>query len=455
MSQKKAAIARLLSDFIKADNIIEKGEIDFLSELSDEFKIKIEDKQDAENMQFTEAIEVLSELKPIERKEILDGLRRLTVADGKCVGQEALLMLAVEYCLSGEKSHRQRVSLLRSDSLEVGYGRAKMIYVETEWNQELNDEIQNNLRNINNELNMIGMDFIYVPQVKDDFAKMNESYLKNVISYLSPKVTNEKREAIYHSLCGITTERFCRDLLAGKLGMKELYGVKPSLLITLGDSSMPETQEDGSVWHKMYTQYMCIALEHDVMTTIRKFADDYKAYVESLATSTVAPNANRIMYYGFHRLLLDLHLYSGKKQDCTLLIDMANGKVKFRELDDEIELTRKIKAIYLTALQQTLCMPSKSMKDNEAALKAFRKIYSELGSDKADEATCRDDLTVALSKVRKELSENHAMVQNIEAFMPARAKSSVSVNVDADMVWIKINGKEMRLVESAWRHFGK
>ena len=43
---KKSAIARLLSDFIKADNIIEKDEIELLSELSEEFCISEDDKRE-------------------------------------------------------------------------------------------------------------------------------------------------------------------------------------------------------------------------------------------------------------------------------------------------------------------------------------------------------------------------------------------------------------------------
>ena len=82
---KKSALARLLSDFIKADNIIEKDEIDVLSELSEEFHITDEDKLEAERIQFAEAVAELSTLPWTQRKEVLAGLGRMTVADGRCV----------------------------------------------------------------------------------------------------------------------------------------------------------------------------------------------------------------------------------------------------------------------------------------------------------------------------------------------------------------------------------
>ena len=292
---KKSAIARLLSDFIKADNIIEKDEIDVLSELSEEFHIDEEDKQEAERMQFAEAVAELSALPWTQRKEVLAGLGRMTVADGRCVPMEAMLMLAVKYSLAGDQTLRRRVKLLRGDSLELGFSRFKIIYVESEYDEALNAEIQANLRNINNELNMIGVDFVYIPQVANDFAQMSKDYLRNVISYLAPNLKPERREAIMESLCGITTRRFCCDLLSRKLGITELQRTKPALLISIGDSSMPVLMDDGSVSHRLYTQYLHLELSGDVLSDIRMIVDDYKGYVENLTTTTMSPNANRIM----------------------------------------------------------------------------------------------------------------------------------------------------------------
>lgn len=453
---KKSALARLLSDFIKADNIIEKDEIELLSELSEQFHISEEDKRDAEKLQFADAVDELASLPMHQRKEVLQSLARMTVADGKCVPMEAMLMLAVKYSLTNDKNLRNRVKLLRGDSLEVGNSSFKIIYVESEYDDRLNAEISENLRSINSELNMIGVDFIYIPQVANDFAQMSSDYLHNVISYLAPSLKAEKRDAICHSLCTITTRRFCCDLLSRKLGIMELQRTKPALLISIGDSSMPVVLDDGSVGHRVFTQYMHIELDGDVMKDIRMFVDDFKAYVENLTTTVTAPKADRIMYQGFHRLLLDLHIYTGKKQDCTLLIDAKTYEVRFREIDEELVLTRKVKSVYLTILQQTLCGKGKSLRSNMESLKAFRRIYYEMGADNVDESTYEGDLTVSLARIKKELTENHPMVQNIDRYLPIRGRSSsVTVNIEPDMVWVRTGGADVRLVDSHWRGFGK
>ena len=112
--------------------------------------------------------------------------------------------------------------------------------------------------------------------------------------------------------------------------------------------------------------------------------------------------------------------------------------------------------MYLTMLQQSLCGKDKVMRGNAESLKAFRRIYYELGAEEVENSTYESDLTVALTRIRKELAENHPMVQNIERYMPVRGHSNtVTVNADPDMVWVKTDGKEMRLVDSPWRNFGK
>ena len=107
-------------------------------------------------------------------------------------------------------------------------------------------------------------------------------------------------------------------------------------------------------------------------------------------------------------------------------------------------------------MQQTLCGVGKALRSNAESLKAFRRIYYEMGADNVDESTYEGDLTVALARIKKELTENHAMVQNVERYLPNRGRNNnVTVNVDADMVWVRTGGKDVRLVDSHWRGFGK
>ena len=135
-----------------------------------------------------------------------------------------------------------------------------------------------------------------------------------------------------------------------------------------------------------------------------------------------------------------------------MLFDANSGVLKFREIDEEVNLSRKIKATYLTMLQQVLCSGERKMRYDDATMQAFREIYYEVGCDDTDNEYI--DLTASLTRIRSELAK-HNLVQNIDCFMPARGRNSViTMNVDESMVWIADGNDVVRLTDSRWSRFG-
>ena len=115
-------------------------------------------------------------------------------------------------------------------------------------------------------------------------------------------------------------------------------------------------------------------------------------------------------------------------------------------------MSRKIKATYLTMLQQVLCSGEHKMRYDDATIQAFREIYYEVGCDDTDNEYI--DLTASLTRIRSELAK-HSLVQNIDCFMPARGRNSViTMNVDESMVWIADGNDVVRLTDSRWSRFG-
>ena len=442
----------MLSDFIKADSIIDGSEIEALNRLSEFYNIHDKDKVDAQKLQFSDAVAELMDMPFAQRKQLIEHLHEMTLADGKCVVTEALLLMAVVCCLGEERVVRNNASVLSAETLGLQFDRPKMIYVENDYHAKLNDEIRNNLRCIYNELGMVGIDFVYIPKIADDFRAMNEDYLKGVITYLAPSIKRDKCDDIYASLCGITTKQFCNDLLSRKLGIEPASFAEPSLLITLGATTMPDVDADGAVVQRSYNQYLRLRIGEGVMEAIVGFVDRYKAYLGALTSTVANRSSNSLAYYGFHRSLFDLLLYSGKRQKCTLLFDVNSGVLKFREIDEEVVMSRKIKATYLTMLQQVLCSGEHKMRYDDATMKAFREIYYEVGCDDTDNEYI--DLTASLTRIRSELNK-HNLVQNIDCFVPTRGRNSViTMNIDASMVWISDGSEVVRLVDSRWKTYG-
>ena len=162
---KKSAIARLLSDFINADSIIDAGEIDALNRLYRKYNIDEQDRKNAQTVQFSDAVTELMQMTFEQRRELIDSLKEMALSDGKCVPQEAMLLMAVDYCLGVERPVKMDAMVLSAESLGVLFDRTKVIYVESQYNDALNEEIKQNLRYIESELKVIGIDFVYMPSV--------------------------------------------------------------------------------------------------------------------------------------------------------------------------------------------------------------------------------------------------------------------------------------------------
>ncbi len=451
---KKSAIARLLSDFINADSIIDAGEIGALNRLYRKYNIDEQDRINAQSVQFSDAVTELMQMTFEQRRELIDSLKEMTMSDGKCVPQEAMLLMAVDYCLGVERPVKMDAMVLSAESLGVLFDRTKVIYVESRYNDALNEEIKQNLRYIESELKVIGMDFVYMPSVSEDFRNMSDDYLRKVIAYLSPGVKEEKRESIYESLCNITTYGFCEKLLARKLGLNVMRRIEPSLLVTLGVTTKPfVNEEDGSVVQKSYNQFLCLRIGDGVMNAVNAFVDRYKEIIDVLNTTLSFSSRNRIAYFGFHRSLFDMMLYSGRKQECTLLYDVKTGVLKFRELDEVVNLSRKVKAVYLAMLQQSMQNADRKMRLNERTLGVFREIYYDMGCDDTDDVSI--DLTGALTRIRGELTK-HTKVQNLDCFIPERGKNSVvTTNVDTTQVWIADGEEMLPMMDWRWGSLGK
>lgn len=70
--EQRTTIARIISDMIKADNIIEESEIRDMKKLMLEYSISHQEMADARKIRFSDAVNTLNELSIRERKAFFD-----------------------------------------------------------------------------------------------------------------------------------------------------------------------------------------------------------------------------------------------------------------------------------------------------------------------------------------------------------------------------------------------
>lgn len=99
--EQRIAIARIISDMIKADNIIEETEIRDMKNLMSTFAVTQKEMSDARTIRFSDAVNTLKELSLKERKAFFDQIYHIALSDNICVPREALLLIALRYILVG------------------------------------------------------------------------------------------------------------------------------------------------------------------------------------------------------------------------------------------------------------------------------------------------------------------------------------------------------------------
>lgn len=340
--EELTAIARIVSDMIKADNIIEESEIADMKEIMSYYRITNEHMKEARHMRFSDAVNVLTMLSRQKREVFYEMIRKLALSDGLCVPKEVLLLIALKYCLvNREEFHgEQRPYLINCPTSESALTDQYMVYLESDFNRARNEEINQIFRPLVDATSFRGFNFIYIPRMVEEFKAMNPQYVKDVIGYMAPSKSSGQIEEVYSRLCQMSTEEFFHNVLYDKLKVKMDYNSPPTLLINIGCSYVPYCTADGTVQY--YTEFLCIPLgNRRILDLVYELLDFYQQNI-SIRTLTVAENPGQFKYFGFYKALFDF-LIATPPEEATIVFAGIHGRrerhcVIFKTKTREIKL---------------------------------------------------------------------------------------------------------------------
>lgn len=310
-NRQRIAIARIISDMIKADNIIEEREIIDMNSLMEKYDIQSKHMSESRGLRFSEAVNELMELGGQERTELFDDIRSLSLSDKACVQKEAMLLLALKFCLVERDAYTVRLSptsrvkprLIACPTSESALSDPYIVYVESRYDQERNREIAEHFRLMCTSARLYGVNFIYIPELVKEFMSMREGYVTSVIRYMAPNLDDQEIERIYTRLSQMTTESFFHDVLYDRLNVRMEPDVAPSLLINIGTSVVPYCVSDGPVQY--YTEFLCLPLYADTLTVVDNVLQSYCSYVSLQYTPVTNQTAGHFRYFGFYKALFD------------------------------------------------------------------------------------------------------------------------------------------------------
>ena len=388
--QQKIAFARILADLIEADFIVEQGEMEYFEKIISRNRLNIKKTMlsEAKRLTLAKAIRVLKESDETTIDMSISILKDLSLSDGTCVPLEAIQILAIIQALKCGAE----VFSVKSGDLQIGNMTA--IYIENEKDTSANRFIEDNYREINNEFALSGFKFVHIPHVARDFDSMDRGYLKKVVSYMIPSASDERVVKICSDLCGISTSRFCRDLLYKKIGIN-LLNSKPSLLFKINDSSVVAPHSSDDSQRIIYSNFMLLELGEDILKTIRDLVDTYSNMVNCSIAVESQPQKRKFLYYGFHRSLFDLISYGKEMKEYRLVIDLnqRDNPVFFESIDGtdtlQIKISAQEYALFILIVKESLLGKGLDWREQidktekRAILKKFNAIYAKTGKGKS------------------------------------------------------------------------
>lgn len=345
----RAAVARILIDLIKADRVIDGREIETYELLRQKFGITPEHERRAYEMSFGEAVaECRTPDTPAgvsEASDLLGTFQKVTECDGTSPREEALLMLALKFCLDKNFPDSDVISLCVSDAL---IDERQVLYVESRHDKDVNFEISSNKRHISNELKLCGLDFVFLPDILAHYNSTDRELFDKVLKLLNPKLDEDEIRELHRTISLYKTDRFCVEQLSRKLGFKELDATDPALLLRISHSKVGD---------RIVTNFLRINLEQGrVVDTVNLIVDTFLAYHSSdrIMVSHKKDAGGSFLYSGFYRQMFEIFFMRDNGPD-TLLIDLKDGALRFLGCREPIpDITRRERAYYVLMLFESM-----------------------------------------------------------------------------------------------------
>lgn len=416
---ERASIMRIASDLIQADGIIDTREISFLETLRDRYSIKKEDEVLAVSCTLQEAISTLKDSAESLKQDLLGDFVRIAMSDDYCAREEALLLLAIRACFT--ISVGDNVSVLSIDTGQLLFEPTQILYVECEYNKDVNSQIVRHYREISAEVRLAGFDFVYLPKIAECYGNMPEIDILQILEYLYPKVSVERVRIIIDRLRHIDTADFCKLQMATKLGIKGFDAIEPSLLVKVGDSYVDD---------RKISNFLLVEVGGNVLEKIRTLTDLFAEMYHNVNINYLKEEKERLIYTGFYKQVFDVFMLR-KGVKSIVVVDTVREQISFPEADAKLEgIHRREKALYALFLLEAASggisfnkpISAKQFERHQKRMAAlmtkYKLIYRRFGGeeDKAPDITVPEIRLPMISLLKKQLLKLKDVLFHIEDY---------------------------------------
>ena len=192
----KTALAKVISDLVQCDGIVNQGEIDFLQQVYALFNITLTSRKKATNLSLSEAVNTLRSLGNQEKIAILRVFQRLSLSDDSLDPTESLLITALLLSIGIElpETHGFHANFVSIPSLNFDTRNA-VLYVEPSYNKKVHACIKRDYEAICVLLHQSQREFFYLPKAIDELKSKKKTF-RNTLSYIEPTLSEDQLDLI-------------------------------------------------------------------------------------------------------------------------------------------------------------------------------------------------------------------------------------------------------------------
>lgn len=514
----KAAAARLFFDMINADGVIEDNEIlllegfrkcdppkddrgnpvdlpDFSKEankliraggLRYKYNIDIIHVREATKLTTTDAIKNLIDWQENGEKEeikynsktvftagnVITDLRVISGCDGNRDINEAKLLAAISLCLNDKVPYYMRAKPISYRERTLRFARKEIVYLESEYDEAINEDIKVNKAYIESLLTVYGYDFIYIPSVVEFLKeKAKSDLLEPILMFTNPfYYQDEKKTADFaKDVQSITTEDFTHTFCRAANLVEEL---PPCLLIKIKTSSIESHDADGQSKRTNFTDFIALPVNGSVVDSVRRLPDNILEHTDAI-TSLVTKTMNEKLYCkGIHKTLIDYAVHRTSDNIVERIVITLRGKNKTTDKDKEIATEKSTErtiefvgvsggivksqpaeaVLYVLALIYTAIEEGIFKSEcNSDACKRMMATYSQLyriATESDKPSGLFTSLSVTKAKLKKKINSLDKLDDKVTYNFDDKGKT-IKLNVNPDIVFIRdpYNNTETQLDE--------
>lgn len=411
--QHKTALAKVLSDLVQCDGIVNQGEIEFLQQVYSLFNITLTSRKKATNISLSEAVDILKGIGNPEKIAILKMFQSLSLSDDSLAPTESLFITSIILSIGIELPETQGLNASFVSIPDLSFDtRNAVLYVEPAYDKKTNASIKRDYEAICGLLRQSQREFFFLPKVVGDLKRKKKTF-RNALSYIEPTLSEDQLDHIDAQLPQLDSVFLSKEIFLNYLNTNGLKISKPSFLLKIGNMK-PGTNQDFLIIetgnHPLLTLERFVQLNANIMKINPPVSNaKEEAFLKKLTLKTEKKHKDELDYTGFHKIILDILLKYNGLHDISRLYISSTGDIFLTDLNNtEVKMPALCKVLYIFFLIHEDGLSLNYLNDHtEQLYRIYRRI-----STYSDEALLRkaiDNLTdfigstmnANLSRIRK------------------------------------------------------